>query len=150
MTQEKFLDLLVNKYQFKVTGYNKEKEIDIQINPNKQYWYFLVPYTKRTSRNNIYMGKDGEPFTITTYNYTMKDNLTGEYTHAYIPRSRVLFTTLYQRDLIVLETADNYDKNIATLISQYQILEPKRCPLFFRTNDKTFLNDWKKVIKHGK
>lgn len=149
MTQEKFLDLLVNKYQFKVTGYN-EKEIDIQINPNKTYSYFLVPYTKRTLRNNIYMGKDGEPFTTTTFNYSMADKETGEFTHAYIPRSRILFTTLYQSDLVVLEVTNDYDKNIAALISQYQILEPKRCPLFFRTDGKTFLNDWKKATKHGK
>ena len=149
MTQEKFLDLLVNKYQFKITGYG-EKEIDIELNPNKEYWYFLIPYTKRTLRNNIYMGKDGEPFTVTTYNYTMTNKETGEITHAYIPRSRVLFTTLYQRDLIVLEATNEYDKEKAALISQYQILEPKRCPLFFRTNENTFLNDWKKVTKHGK
>ena len=142
MTQKEFLKLLQEKYQFTIKGYG-DKEIDIQINRNDKYWYFLLPYTKRTARNNIYAGKNGEPFTITTFNYTLKNDITGEITHAYIPRSRILFTTLYEKDLIILDQDNNYDKNIAQLISPYQILEPKRLPLFYRVNKETFLKDMK-------
>ena len=148
MTQIEFLNKL-KSYQFKIKGYG-EKEIDIQINPNKTYSYFLLPYEKRTLRNNIYMGKDGEPFTTATFNYTIKDDVTGEITHAYISRSRVLFTTLYQRDLIILEKKNEYDKKLALSLKKYEIVEPKRLPLFYRTNTKTFLNDLKGVNNNEK
>ena len=62
------------------------------------------------------MGKDGEPFTTTTFNYTIKDNLTGEITHAYISRSKVLSTTLYQRDLIILEKKNKPTKYMSAYI----------------------------------
>ena len=142
MTQKEFLKLLQEKYQFTIKGYG-DKEIDIQINPNDKYQYFLIPYTKRTVRNNVYVGKNGEPFTITSFNYTLKNAITGEITHAYIPRSRILFTTLYEKDLIILDQDNNYDKNIAQLIKTYQILTPKRLPLFYRVDKTTFLKDMK-------
>lgn len=144
MTQQEFLKLLIDKYKFSITGYG-EKEIDITVNPNKTYWYFLIPYSKRTVRNNIFSNKQGELFTIQTINYTIKDNQTGEITYAYIPRSKILYTTLYQRDLVILEANNNYDKQLALLLTQYQILQPKRLPLFYRTNKDTFLSDMKGI-----
>lgn len=149
MTQKEFLELLNKKYQFKITGYG-DKEVDIEIVDNKEYLYFLVPYTKRTVRNNIYTDTKGEPFTITSFNYTIKDNTTGEVKHAYIPRSRILFTTLYNRDLIILEVKNEYDQKIKELINEYQIVEPHRVPLFYRVDKNAFLNDFKELKKHGK
>lgn len=150
MTQLEFLDLLKNKYQFKITGFG-EKEVDIEIVDNDKYVYFLIPYAKRTVRNNIYMDAKGEPFTITSLNYTIKDKDTGEIKHVFIPRSRVLFTTLYQKDLIILEVENEYDQKIKELINEYQIVEPHRVPLFYRVDKNTFLNDFKGLgNKHGK
>lgn len=150
MTQKEFLNILHTKYQFKITGFG-EKEVDIEIVDNDKYVYFLIPYTKRTVRNNIYMDAKGEPFTITSLNYTIKDKDTGEIKHCFIPRSKVLFTTLYQRDLIILEVENEYDQKIKELINEYQIVEPHRVPLFYRTNKDTFINDFKELNKkHGK
>lgn len=140
MSQKDFLTKLQKQYQFKIKQYG-DKQINIEINPNKEHWYFLIPYSKRSLMNSIYLNKEGEPFTITKYNYTIKDNQTGEISHAYIAKSRVLFTTIYQRDLIILNPKDEYDKKLAIILSQYQILKPKRVPLFYRTNMETFLTD---------
>lgn len=148
MTQKEFLELLNEKYQFKITGYG-EKEIDIETTNNNKYVYFLLPYSKRTVRNNIYLDDNGEAFTIATFNYTIKDDVTGEIKHVFIPRSKILFTTLYQRDLIILEKENKYDNKIKALINEYQIVKPHRVPLFYRVDTNTFLHDFK-GLKHGK
>lgn len=142
MTQLEFLKMLKTKYQFTITGYG-EKEVDIQITPNKTYSYFLLPYSKRVLRHNIFTTKQGELFTTTTYNYIIKDYLTGEISHAIIGTNRVLYTTLYQRDLIILDKKNEYDKKLAIRLSEYEIIEQKRVPLFYRTNKDTFLKDLK-------
>ena len=153
MKQKEFLQMLKSKYQFKITGYG-DKEVDIEIVDNDKYLYFLLPYTKRTVRNNIYEDAKGEPFTVTSLNYTIKNDTTGEIKRCYIPRSRILFTTLYNRDLIILEVENKYDQKIEELINEYQIVEPHRVPLFYKVDKNTFLEDFKElkkgVVKKGK
>ena len=149
MIQLEFLELLNKKYQFKITGYG-DKEVDIEVVDNKDYLYFLLPYTKRIVRNNIYMDSKNEPFTVTSLNYIIKDNSNGEVKHCYIPKSRILFTTLYNRDLIILDVNNEYDKKIKELINEYQIVEPKRVPLFYKVDKKSFLNDFKELSKENK
>ena len=145
MTQLDFLKNLVNKYKFTIKGHENNKQINTQLNPNKQYSYFLIPYTKRTKRTNIYVTKEGKPYLATSFNYTIKNEQTGEYKHVYISQSKILFTTLHQRDLVILDNKNEYDKKLATSLSEYIIVEPKRLPLFFRIDQATFLSDLMKV-----
>ena len=143
-SQKSFLEFLHNKFNMAIVGYAKET-LQVQLNKIKDHKIFLVTYTYKNTMNYIHKDKDGKVFISKVNNYTIKNEQTGEYKHVYISQSKILFTTLHQRDLVILDNKNEYDKKLATSLSEYGIVEPKRLPIFFRIDQATFLSDLMKV-----